>query len=263
MQPDKFTIKSQEAIQAAQQLAQRAGATPRSRRSTCSPVLLEQEGGDRRAGAAQGWAPRRRTFARARTPRSTSFPQVSGAAASEARPSGELVRVFQAAEPAGAQAQGRVHLDRAPAAGARGARRARVGDGPDRLGRDAARRSSRRCGGARPAPRDRPQPRGQVPGARALRPRPDRAGRAGQARPRDRPRRGDPARDPGAVAAHQEQPGADRRPGRRQDGDRRGPGAADRVGRHARVAARPPRRRARHRRADRRQPSTAASSRTV
>ena len=72
-------------------------------------------------------------------------------------------------------------------------------------------------------------------------------GRAGQARPGDRPRRGDPPRHPGALAAHQEQPRADRRAGRRQDRDRRGPGPADRLRRRPRVAARPARDRARHR----------------
>ena len=56
----------------------------------------------------------------------------------------------------------------------------------------------------------------------------------GQARPGDRPRRRDPPRDPGAAAAHQEQPGADRRARCRQDGDRRGPGAAHRQRRGAR-----------------------------
>ena len=54
------------------------------------------------------------------------------------------------------------------------------------------------------------------------------AAEAGQARPGDRPRRGDPPRDPGALAAHEEQPGADRRARRRQDRDRRGPRPADR-----------------------------------
>src|SRR3954452_25479983 len=49
----------------------------------------------------------------------------------------------------------------------------------------------------------------------------------------------DPAREPGAVAADKEQPGADRRPRRRQDGDRRGPGAADRRRRRARAPPRP------------------------
>ena len=60
-----------------------------------------------------------------------------------------------------------------------------------------------------------------------------RSGARRQARPGDRPRRGDPPRDPGAGAPHQEQPGADRRARRRQDRDRRGPGAAHRQGRRA------------------------------
>ncbi len=106
--------------------------------------------------------------------------------------------------------------------------------------------------GARAAPRDRPEPGGALPGARALRPRPHRGRPAGQARPGDRPRRGGPARDPGAVAAHQEQPGPDRRAGRGQDRHRRGARPADRVRRRAGVAPRQARDRARHRRPDRR-----------
>ena len=73
------------------------------------------------------------------------------------------------------------------------------------------------------------------------------AARERKARPGDRPRRGDPPRGPGALAADQEQPGADRRPRRRQDRDRRGAGAADRRRRRAREPARPARDRARHR----------------
>ena len=60
----------------------------------------------------------------------------------------------------------------------------------------------------------------------------------GQARPGHRPRRGDPPRHPGAVAAHQEQPGAHRRARRRQDRHRRGPRPAHRRGRRARGPAR-------------------------
>ena len=70
--------------------------------------------------------------------------------------------------------------------------------------------------------------------------------RARQARSGDRPRRRDPARDPGAAAADQEQPGADRRARRRQDGDRRGPGAAHRRRRGARFAQGQARPRPRH-----------------
>ena len=64
----------------------------------------------------------------------------------------------------------------------------------------------------------------------------DRKSKAGKARPGDRPRRRDPALHPDPAAAHQEQPGADRRAGRRQDGDRRRPGAAHRQRRGARIA---------------------------
>ena len=60
------------------------------------------------------------------------------------------------------------------------------------------------------------------------------AARAGADRPGHRTRRRDPPRHPGAVAPHQEQPGADRRAGRGQDRHRRGPGPAHRRGRRAR-----------------------------
>ena len=86
------------------------------------------------------------------------------------------------------------------------------------------------------APGHEPEPRGAVPGAREVRPRPHRGGAPGQARPGHRARRGDPPRHPGAVAAHQEQPGADRRARRRQDRDRRGPRPSHRRGRRARRA---------------------------
>jgi hypothetical protein len=78
------------------------------------------------------------------------------------------------------------------------------------------------------------------------------SGPAGQARSGDRPRPGNPPRDPGALAPHEEQPGADRRAGRRQDGDRRRAGPADRAGRRAAEPEEQARDRARHGRADRR-----------
>ena len=53
--------------------------------------------------------------------------------------------------------------------------------------------------------------------------RPDRGRGAQRPRPAGRARRGARARRPGAVPAHPEQPRADRRAGRRQDGARRGP----------------------------------------
>ena len=59
--------------------------------------------------------------------------------------------------------------------------------------------------------RDVREPRGDLRGAREVRPRPDRCRPQGQARPGHRPRRGDPARHPGPQPADEEQPGAHRR----------------------------------------------------
>ena len=81
--------------------------------------------------------------------------------------------------------------------------------------------------------------------ARRVRPRPDAAGARGQARPGDRPRRRDRADDRDPLPPDEEQPGADRRGRRRQDGDRRGDRPADRQRRGPRDARRQARRRAR------------------
>ena len=62
-------------------------------------------------------------------------------------------------------------------------------------------------------------------------------GAQGQARPGHRARRGDPPRHPGAVAPHEEQPGAHRRARRRQDRDRRRARPPHRRGRRARGPA--------------------------
>ncbi|MEX0992819.1 MAG: ATP-dependent chaperone ClpB [Solirubrobacterales bacterium] len=96
MQPDKFTVKSQEAIQAAQRLAHERG------NSEITPehllmVLLEQEGSIvvpvlQKIGVDVAQVRSRVTGAL------DKLSSVTGAAASESRPAGELVRVFQAAE---------------------------------------------------------------------------------------------------------------------------------------------------------------------
>ncbi len=83
---------------------------------------------------------------------------------------------------------------------------------------------------------DGPESRGQVSGLDPLRQGPDRLGQARQARSGDRPGRGDPASDTGAFPAYQEQSCADRRAGRGQDCNRRRPGPADRHRRRARRA---------------------------
>ena len=134
-----------------------------------------------------------------------------------------------------AQAGGRVHLHRAS---------------PARARRRPARRAARTAEGSpRRAAGHVPGSRGHLPGAREVRPRPDRARRAGQARPGHRARRGDPPRDPGPVATHEEQPGADRRPWRGEDRNRRGARAADRRRRRAGRPEGQTRVGARHRRA--------------
>src|SRR5206468_4249246 len=86
---------------------------------------------------------------------------------------------------------------------------------------------------------------GEIPGAREVRPRSDRSRAQGKARSGDRARRGDPARDPGALEAHEEQSRADRRARRGKDRDRRGARAEDRERRRAGGAQGPPRGRAR------------------
>ena len=122
-------------------------------------------------------------------------------------------------------------------------RRVRVGRAspPGAVGphRGQARRAARRpAPGAGQPPRHVAEPRGAVPGAREVRPRPHRAGPAGQARPRHRARRGDPPHHPGAVSPHQEQPRAHRRARRGQDRHRGGPRQPHRRGRRARGPAR-------------------------
>ena len=121
---------------------------------------------------------------------------------------------------AGPAARRPVHRQRAVRAGGAGRRR-RAGQGAQgRRSRQGAYR-----GGDRQDPRRREgrqrECRGPAPGAGEVHHRPDRARRVRQAGPGDRPRRGDPPRDPGAAAAHQEQPGADRRARRGQDRHRR------------------------------------------
>ena len=96
MQADKFTIKSQEAIQAAQKLAHERG-NPEITPEHLLAVLLEQDGGIVVPLLAKlGMTP---DDVRPRvTAALDKLPSVAGAAAAQSGPSGELVRVFQAAE---------------------------------------------------------------------------------------------------------------------------------------------------------------------
>jgi ATP-dependent Clp protease ATP-binding subunit ClpB len=96
MQADKFTIKSQEAVQAAQRVAHERG-NPEIAPEHLLAVLLEQEGGIVPSLLGKLGAPVDSVRSEVNAALD-KLPTISGAAASEARPSGELVRVFQSAE---------------------------------------------------------------------------------------------------------------------------------------------------------------------
>ena len=93
--------------------------------------------------------------------------------------------------------------------------------------------------------RRRPQEPQQDAGPRQLRPRSHRARPPEEARPGDRPRERNRTGDPNPQPPHEEQPGAARRSGRRQDGHRRRLRPARDRRQRARAAAGPPHRRAR------------------
>ena len=245
MQPDRFTIKSQEAVAASQRLASEH-RNPEVAPAHLLLALLDPEEGLvvpvlQKLGADVA-SIRQRALAAVE-----GLPRISG----ECRAGGPPLAGFRSHPAARREGDGRarrrVHLHRAHPARPR---RQGLGAGGAAARPRGAGQGNRR--GARPTSRHLPEPRGHDAGAGEVRPRPDRRGGAGQARPGDRPRRGDPAGDPGALAADQEQPGADRRSRRRQDRDRRGTGAADRRRRRPREPSRPPGDRARHRRAARR-----------
>ena len=198
MQPDRFTIKSQEALQAAQRLADER-RNPQTMPEHLLAVLLEQEGGIvvpvlRKLGVDP--AAVRQTNSEALD----ALPKLQGGAVPEpAGGSSELVQILRDAEKEMRELKDEYvsteHLLLA------------IADHPGKAGRRAAqrRRHARAAAqgaerGPRQPPRHRREPRGQVPGARALRSRPDRGRRPGQARPGDRPRRRDPPRDPGPLA---------------------------------------------------------------
>ena len=184
---EKLTIKSGEAVAAAQELARRAG-NPELTPDHLTIALLDQELPRtlvQRSGSSV------ETLRAEAESRLAQQPSVSGGERPapgrrcvSARP-GQGVR-------RGVGARRRVRLGRAPAARAR-----------PRPARRAARRAQ---GGARRAAGDVAGPRGLLPGAREVRPRPHGARRVGEARPRDRPRRGDPPHDPGPLPPDEEQP---------------------------------------------------------
>ena len=212
---NKLTIKSQEAVAAAQELARRRG-NPEIYPEHLLLALLDQE-----------------LFADWQHLRAEAEQKVAVAPERERRAAAaaDLVRVPRrcSTAPTGSARSSRTTSSRASTCSSRSSRR-------------RARRSSQWIktvrGGQRVTSQD---PEGSYQALAKFGRDLTEAAEAGQARPGDRPRRGDPPRDPDPLAPHEEQPGADRRAGRRQDRDRRGARAADRRRRRARGPEGPPR----------------------
>ena len=259
MQLERFTLKAQEALAAAQKLAQERG------HAQIEPEHLaarpSRPGGrpDRAHPGAHRRQPRRRPGGAGRSG-CDYFSTVHGA--TQMGLARETAGSAGGGPVRGRQDEGRLRLHRARAHGA-GGEQGLAGRPAQALRRHPRRHPPGAQGPARLAAGRGPQRRGEVPGAGALRPRPHRPGPPRQARPGHRPRRRDPPGDPGAQPPDQEQPGAHRRAGRGQDGHRRGAGAAHRVGRRARGPQEQAGRRPGHRGAWWPAPSTAASSRSA
>ena len=169
MQADRFTIKSQEALEAAQRLAAER-RNPQTRPEHLLAVLLEQEGGVVVPGAAQA---RRRPGGRARDPQ----PGARGAAAPDrldpARPTGpsnELIEVLRGAEEE-MRALDDSYISTEHLVLALAKSRARPATCCARSARLRALLKAAARGPRWPEGH-RPEPRGQVPGAREVRPRP-------------------------------------------------------------------------------------------
>ena len=166
MQADRFTVKSQEAVAAAQQLAA-ARRNPEIAPAHLLVALLEQEDGLvvpilQKLGADPA-------AIGARAHEAVEALPTLGDGGEEPRMSSTLAADAAPGREGDGEARRRVHLDRAPAAGAdRGRLRRRRRPPRPRLAGEGDRR------GARPAQGHLAQPRGQRPGAGEIRPRPDR-----------------------------------------------------------------------------------------
>ena len=233
MQADRFTIKSQEALQAATAVAAARHHTE-TQPEHLLVALLEQP--ESVVGPVL-----RKLGARPETIRAElnealdKLPTIT-AGAKEPATSRELMDVLRLAEREAGKLNDEYISTEHILLALTGAQAGEVAKILNRNGASHKNTLEADRGRPRPAPRHRPEPRGEVPGAAEVRPRPHAGRRGRQARPGHRPRRRDPPRDPGPLAPHEEQPGADRRARRRQDRDRRGPRAAHRLRRHPRVA---------------------------
>ena len=219
MDLNKLTFKSQEALQAAQRLADDRNACSRSRPSTCSPRCCRRAG---RRGVPDAAEARCVAAHAARSRRRSDRRAAEGVRRPSCRAARSGLRLARARPPFSTRAQkeadaleGRVRLDRAPAPRARAATREQSAALLRDAGRDEGRDPARARRRARRAHRDRPGSGVEVPGAREVRPRPHRARAARQARPGHRTGRRDPTRDPRPVAPDEEQPRAHRGAGHR------------------------------------------------
>ena len=246
---NKFTEKAQEAVLDAQQRSETASHPQTEPEHLLAALLGQAEGIAPVIVRKLGLDPR--DIAAAADAALAKLPRAHGGAAPG--PSSRLRAVLGAAQAEAAQMKDEYvsteHLLLAIAAESGRAESARLLQG---RGHDAR----AHAGGAAVDPGlpagDGPEPRGQVPGARALRPRPHGTRPRRQAGPGHRPRRRNPPCHPGPVAPHEEQPGAHRRARRRQDGHRRGTRPAHRARGRAGGAQAQAGRRPRHGRARRR-----------
>ena len=159
---NKLTIKSPGGGRGGAGAGAPPAATPSSTPSTCCSRCSTRSCRASWSSDPDGCAPRPSSGFAER-------PRISRARSSSRRSRARFSKVLDRGGRRGAEARGRVRLDRAPAARAR---------------RRPARRAAREDqGGARRPARHLAGSRGHLPGAREVRPRPDRGGRAGQARP--------------------------------------------------------------------------------
>ena len=172
MRLDKLTVKAQEAIQAAQSLADQGSHQAIEPEHLLLALLQQQEGVVGPLLAKLGARPE--ALARQVAGRAGKLPKVRGGGG-RSTPRRALRGRAQPRAGRGGAAQGRVRLDRAPAdrhrPGEGRRRRADPGRGRRHPGGDLPGAG----GGARHPARHRPQPRGEVPGAAALLQGPDRA----------------------------------------------------------------------------------------
>ncbi len=227
MNINKYTEKAQEAILSTQQLTEREGHAEVLPEHLLLTLLEQKEGVV--PEIVRKMNPDPMALAAAVRTELNRLPRAHGA--SQVGLSARLRQVFTAAEQEAERLKDEYvsteHLFIAIAAeGGRSRRHSPAAAARHHEGHDPSGHDQR----SRLAARDEPEPGIHLSGARTLRPRSHRARAQGQARSGDRPRRRDPARDPGAVPPDEEQPGADRRARRREDGG----------GRRSRPAHHPP-----------------------